>query len=544
MRRFGMTQASGMLRYLMLRPEATVDPESYPEGFVPIHGNEPVDVVYGMLKRGLFVAPANKIEVIHQLHGAVESLCRSEYPVVKVDDIVSANAKIREIQSRILIRRDFWVLDDFNDPEQNKSFGVQNFYFDNYKWSQVLWKRFQFFVEEYFPLSEHSHLFYTEYVNLIKSFSAFEQGTRAQPVLPKSVSLHPPYGVTTPSGFTLEPLELYKRWLTNFRKLFQINSALVLNAGTAVVPFVTKLCGVHMVRAVDSRPRCVQAGRKDALRNKLFSSVSFQVAEFLPEFKAGEKKYDASVFYPDESSLGDLNSPETSIFAPGEFGYAGKLERFFDEVSEHISETGIVVVCCTNMHSLLYPHLPNPIELEIKTNRRYVLLDYYDSPVHSKGSVKTNLHEPKVENYSILRNKLRAELWVLHKIEAIEHFGFVHGIPGAKPPNVGRRQMGTQSLKSRQRILKNHVELMGGDWGTYKSRLASMLRESADTEEDSVAQAVRMALDPTYPQELSEKAKVAVENSLSEAKLFHAEVQKQFPVQSPREYFDKNVNRL
>ncbi|GET89916.1 hypothetical protein, conserved [Leishmania tarentolae] len=534
-------------RWLSLRPESTVDPACYPLGYVPVDGSEPIDSVYALLKRGHFVAPLNRIEVIHKVSMGARALCRSEYPIVSAQDVLTVHLREKEILGRVLIRRDFWTLDDFNDAELNQSFGVQNLYFDNYKWSQVLWRRFQAYVEEYFPVAEHTHLLYSEYVQLVRSFSSFEQGTLVRPVLPKSIRLHLPYGALPPSKFTQEPILLLKSWLQNFRGPLMLHKALVLNAGSGVLVFATRLCHVPMVRGVDSRPRFIEACRKDAARSPKLSNMSFQVAEMFPEVTEGmsdgprKGKYDLVIFYPDENIVSALWDGENDPFAPTGQGYSGKLEEFFEKVTPYLTENGVIALCCTNIHALLFPDAPHPIEYEVKINRRFVILDYYDAPARYSGNIRTKFLDPAIECHPELKKKLRSELWVLHKTESIGHFGFVHGIPGAKPPNMEKWRTKNMGLE-RQKALKDHVRLMGGDCGDYKSRLVRMLQEQVDEPEDDVAESIRMALDPTYPAILAERARRAVEIREREKEEFHRSVALEYRYCSPREVFlRKNV---
>ncbi|KAG5500325.1 hypothetical protein JKF63_03417 [Porcisia hertigi] len=536
-------------RWLTLRPESTLDSARYPLGYVPVDGTESIDSVYVLLKRGHFVAPLNRIEAIHRVSVGARALCRSEYPVISAQDVLTLHLREKEILGRILIRRDFWTLEDFNDAELNQSFGVQNLYFDNYKWSQVLWRRFQVFAEEYFPVSEHTHLLYSEFVQLICSFSSFEQGTVVKPALPKSIRLHPPYGALIPSRFTQEPILLLKSWLTNFRGPLMLQKALVLNAGSGVLAFCTKLCHVPMVRGVDSRPRFIEACRKDAVRSPKLSNVSFQVAEMFPELpdssdgRSRKGKYDLIIFYPDEEIVSVFCNGENDAFAPTSQGYAGKLEEFFEKVTPYLTENGVIAVCCTNIHALLFPDVPHPIEYEVKVNRRFVILDYFDAPARYSGNIRTKFLEPVIECHPALKTQLRSEMWILHKTESIQHFGFIHGIPGAKPPNMEKWRTKNMGLE-RRRALKEHVRLMGGDWGDYKSRLLTMLQEETGEPEDDVAEAVRMSLDPTYPAVLAERARKAVEEREREKVAFDRSVALEFRDCSPREAFLRSESPL
>eukprot|EP00796_Vickermania_ingenoplastis_P008621 gene8621-6053_t len=523
-------------RYLTLQPSCTKDPVRYPSGFIPLDGSEPIETIYALVKAGHFVAPLTKIETIHSVFHGIKKLCILEHPLIQGADIVHAVVAQTELLNRVLIRRDFWTLSDFNDPELNRSFGVQNLFFDNYKWSQVLWKRFQQFVEEYFPISEHTHLYYHEYEQLIKSFAVFEKGLKVYPAVPKNVLLHPAYGVPIPSKVSLEPIMLLKRWLMNFRRPLMLNRALVVNSGCGAIALATSHAGVPMVCGVDSLPRAIQACRKDALSDKRFSSVKFQVAEFLPP-KPPAMKYDVVIYYPDEKIVEIISGPLQNIYAPNVSGYAGKFEQFFDDVEDHLTDTGVVLICCSNLMSLLQPLEPHPIEYEVKVNRRFVIMDYLDTPV--KNSPKLSSASGSTAIPAGMRKKLRSELWALHKLGALEHYGYLHGIPGAQPPAIAGKWKGSQMGLERQRKIRDHVESMGEDWGTYKTRLLTMLQEQSDTEEDDYAAAVRMSLDPTYPQELAERAKRRIEERLNDEKEFHDSVAKNYANISPREAFDR-----
>lgn len=528
------------VRQLIIQPENTKNSECFSKGFIALDGSEPIDTVYSLVKAGNFVAPLTKIETIHEVFCGIKKLCKVEFPLLKGEDVFHLLIKQQEIVSKVLIQRDFWSLSDFNDPELNRSFGIQNLFFDNFKWSQVLWKRFQQFVEEYYPISEHSHLRYFEYEELIRSFAIFENGLKLFPLLPKHVRLYPAYGVSVPSGSSAEPLLLLKKWLLNFRRPLMINRALVLHCGCGAAAFAVKLSGVAMVCGIDSRPRAIHGCRSDGQREKKLQGIKFQVGELLPSVNLHKPElYDLVVYYPDEDILEMVGGPMKNIYAPDVAGYAGRLEQFFDEVQHHLSDTGVVAICCTNLMSLLKPYEPHPIEYEIKVNRRYVVLDYYDSLIsrkaHAVGGFSGTALPPEMQR------KIRSELWILHKLSALSKFGYLHGIPGAQPPTVESKWKGSQMSLTRRRRLKTSVESMGEEWGTYKTRLLSMLQEQSGVEEDDVAEAVRMSLDPTYPLQLADKAKRVIEEKQREDVLFHESVLANYPSRSPRECLDSKL---
>ncbi|RNE97065.1 putative pyruvate dehydrogenase (lipoamide) kinase [Trypanosoma conorhini] len=193
----------------------------------------------------------------------------------------------------------------------------------------------------------------------------------------------------------------------------------------------------------------------------------------------------------------------------------------------------------------LKPQEPNPIEYEIKVNRRWILLDYYDVPIRNKGVLSHIPTEHRSRFPKELRKQLRSELWILHKVESLNHFAFIHQIPGAQPPSSVASYWRNKTInKLRRSVMKNQVELMGGDWGDYKKRMMQMLQEQSGDDEDDVAQSVRMALDPTYPLELAERSRVAVERNMEIERAFHADVAKRFITDSPRECFDVKCAKI
>ena len=216
-----------------------------------LSGSEEISSVYDRLSGGLFVEPRDRIESVHNIHVGVRRLLLLELRPRNFSELVLYQRKLKELSHRILIRRDFWQLQDFNNAELNTSYGVQNFYFDNLKWSQQLWKSFQQFVERWFPLSEHTHLSYDEYMSLIVSFAHQENGVRMLPVLPKKLRLHPSFGTEVQSRVQREPIVLLQSWIKAFRSPLMLNKALVVRGGNGLVMFAARNAGISMVRMTD-----------------------------------------------------------------------------------------------------------------------------------------------------------------------------------------------------------------------------------------------------------------------------------------------------
>lgn len=551
--------ARASLRSLFLRVDGTAAPQRFPKGYVPLTGDEPIDTVFDMLKEGHFVAPTKTIESIHNVHIGVRKLLLKELPHATFDEVVHFQRRHRELSAKILVQRDFWALDDYNDSELNRSFGIQNLYFDNYQWSTKLWKEFITFASRWFPLNDHSHLMYDEYLKLLRAFSASIEGLRVLPLLPKNARLRPSFCSPVPSKLQRQPMVLFRVWLENFRKPLGLQKALVVRGGCGLLALVTRSCGVPMVRMSDPSPSAVEAARKDSLQlASLFHSISYQVASLFPDEightrsestgnndEASRKgKYDLIVYYPDQHLLQGFGD-EPYAFAPGMIGYRGDLEAFLEQAGEYLTENGVVAICTSNFSALADPSAPHPIEYEVKVNRRWIILDYYDRELTKAIAQGDPDGVSSVPLLGEMKKKLKAELWVLHRVESLKSFAHIHKIPGAEAPSTTRGHWRHKSLSThRRRAMKQQVELMGGNWGDYKERLVNMLQDTNDKDEDETAEAVRMTLDPTYPSVLAERARVAMEQNQKEKLEFHEAVRTTFRDQSPRAVFDAHASQV
>lgn len=515
---------------------------------VALNGSEDIATVLDCITKGQFVEARDRIEAIHNVHVGVRRLLLLELRPRNFAELVLYQRRLKEISLKILIRRDFWQLQDFNDAELNTSFGVQNFYFDNLKWSQQLWKSFQLFVERWFPLSEHTHLTYDEYISLIVSFAHHENGVRMLPVLPKKVRLHPSFGVEAHARLQREPLVLLQSWIRAFRSPLMLNKALVVRGGGGLTAFATKSAGISMVRMTDPRFSAVESARQDARRmGRVFEGMSFHTAAMFPEDDTSTKhKYDVIVYYPDQHLLQGFGADEYA-FAPGLKGMCGDLEIFFDQASRFLSPQGVIVICCTNFSSVANPAAPHPIEYEVKHNRRWVILDYYDRAISQKSTAKGDSigvhHVPLVGE---MRRSLKSELWVLHPTERLANFAHIHKIPGAEIPGAVTSKWRHKGLSSyRRRMMKEHVELMGGDWGEYQQRMLRVLQEQPGEDEDDVTAEIRMSLDPSYPEVLAKRARDTIESQQTEIRQFHDVVRTEFDGDiSPRMVFDTWAKKL
>ena len=546
-----LTTSMGWCRRLTIQPEKTRDPARFPLGYVPLQGNESFDFVYGLLREGHYVSSLKRLEHIDEIHHGVSRLIEAERPTANFDDFIVQQQVKQGLLSRILVVRDFWELSDWNDPYLVKSFGLQNRFYDTYQWTQRLCHDFKDFVEKVYPQVEHTHLSYDEYVSLLIRFVRLDVGVQYAPAIPKKFRFRLDYGVPLPSKLQTEQLLLFKRWLKAWMPSLAIRKTLHPNCGNGATAFLARSAGVPMVRGVDPSPISIKCCRENGTRHGYwFRDMGWRVGDMLPEAnqeqfgEGGAHKYDAIVYSADAPLLEDPSSHCRYPFAPGLAGTAGELEKLFEGAKPYLRETGVIIILTSNFRSLAYPQKSNPIEREIRENRRWVLLDYVD--VDAKQADRSALPTDSTPKRgspllsSILR-KLRLECWVLHPVDKIAHFGWLHQIPGAKPPPHLAGRWRFQTLQSkRTHMMRDKVQMMGMDWGDYKSRLINMLREDT-TPEDDVARSIRMALDPTYAEKLAEESRVAVESKLSNDQEFHERVMAEYPTEdvSPRMKFNQ-----
>lgn len=534
------------------------------EQLVELSGTERDDDVYGMIREGngaTYVTSKRHIAVVHRVYFGLSSIVDAHNSTaVTFNDVVLQQREKGNVLQRVLIRREFWDHDDFNSPESNQSFGIQNRFFDNFHWSSSLWKDFRVYVERWYPLAEHTHLTYFEYIQLVRYFYLSRRGVSCAPLVRKGIRIWPQYGVPVLPGPMRTPLILFRTWMQSFVPSLGIKKALVVRAGCGLLPIMMRR-QLKLIRTTDPNPVAVAGLRENIKRlGGEFTHMRCEVSDMFPRddhvheqtgsllsSSPPKLKYDLVVFSPDVPFLNVNDGWYDNRFAPTQKGVQGDLEMFFERAGAHLSPHGVIAVVTTNIYSIAFPDAPNPIELEIKANRRWLLLDYFDAPMEGTFAQDPSLAWNAGSSTLFRTSNLRAEVWILHRVEDLHTFGWLHGLPGCAPPsNVVGQWKGTSLQSNRLKGIKKRVVEMGGDWGTYRDRLLNMLREqSTRGDEDEVAQAVRMSLDPSYADELAENARRAVLANLERQNTFHRRVweESEKTKLSPRQQFDVENQR-
>jgi hypothetical protein len=547
-------------RTLTLAPDRTVDPRRYPLGYVPLSGKEAVDVLYRYIREGHYITSTSRFQDIDKAFHAVSTLLESEFPAETFDDLVVQREMKHKLLSKVLIPRSFYDLDDWNNAEMFYSYGPQNRYFDRYLWTQKYCHDFKDFAERHFPIAEHTHLTYPEYQELMRYFALHMQGVNMEPALPRKYRLKPVWGAPIPSKPQMVLASLLHQWMTSWRVPLVIQNALVLRCGLGVYSNTARYAGVKMVYATDPKLSAIEGARANAKRLGYdFRNQIHQVSDLFPvlptersptKMEAAIQRFNCIIVGADSAALEDPLSDCRYPFAPSLSGEDGVLEQVFEEAASKLTEMGVLIILSSNLMDLAYPNRPNVIEREIRQNRRWVLLDYVDVQPEARLRMTTELTATATKSLSPairgILSKLRLEMWILHPVDAIPNFGWIHQIPGATPPAAAQRWKLKSMQSQREKMIRQRVQQLGMDWGDYKSRLLSMLRDHGGEKEDETAQAVRMMLDPAYPDELSMRAKQKVEKKLQEENEWRTTVGELFPSDSfsPRNAFDAWANQF
>jgi hypothetical protein len=480
MRRLYQTVTAVVGRQLSLSvPPSVVGLSDVPRGIELVRSNQHVE--------------AASIAAAHSLFEAVKEADALDHPTVDFRSVVAVHDASARSAARLLLRRDFWSYSDYCQNDSFLTVGPQYALFDNYKWTVELADKFRLYMEEYFPLRDHTHLEYITYVRAMKHFRWQLLGRSFRPVLPPWMKLRPRLGVPVPTQSDLAPYKLYETWLRQFVRPLGIQRALVEHATCGIVAFATR-ANVSVVTARDPSPNAVlsmQADQKRYLPRLNRMSIEVGAASDVTT-----KKFDLVTCCALHPAVIDVDSGSVDYkYAPAFAGLRGRMEEALETASEKLHPGGVLAVLCTNVHSLAEPGQPHPIEHEIRANRRWVLLDFYDAPLPS-SAMDDELISAKISM------PLRAELWVLHKLDDLAAFGWVHGVPGSKPPP----SVSVSQQKKRLAGIKERAIAQGYDWNEYKDRLLQVMKSSPDNEDD-VAQAIRAKLDPTYAGEVAEKTR-------------------------------------
>ena len=501
--------------------------------------DHPVDIVYPHLRAGKHVLVKDSLEVAATYQHYLAELVQREFPAVDVPSLVHQQKVAAELNERLLIDRDFESYKDFINKVLNTTCSVHLQFFEETHWNNSIAKEMLKYTEKVYPVISFQYLSVSSYLQLVEAFAASRNGV-SYPLLLGSQRLRPMFGVTVPKAVHLQHIRLFLTWFRTMRRPLMLDRVLCLSAGLGVLPLALTQFGLHGISCTDANPRAVESLIEilEKYRNgECRDRILCQNAALFPP--PTSKKFDCIVYAPDILKLSSYEAHETP-FAPGLTGIDGEMETFFENAAAHMRDWGIAVVVTTNFRTLLEPERPHAVEFEIKHNRRWVVLDYYEAPMRDLEGAFEAEQTPKFVKK--VRDSLKAEIWVLHTIKSIGQFGFVHGIPNADAPDAVKSSWAAKRLKHYQRrVIRECAAQIGTTVQNIKGRLASVMHD-ADTaaERDAEAEYIQMKLDPErFARQLMAKQEKLTEARDEKWRLYEEEVDANYAKVSPRQAFDE-----
>jgi hypothetical protein len=234
---------------------------------------------------------------------------------------------------------------------------------------------------------------FTDVQGLNSSWQWYEKGIRI-PGLKQLI--HPFYGTYFPTRF--EHIELFVDYLKKYRGPKE--SAFDVGIGSGVLTKLFHQFGFKEVNASDINPNALvgtlvqnekQNENEERKTNLYFGDL----------FANSNKKSDIIVFNPPWIPLPkEVSGIDLAIY------YDAKLfPRFFEEAHKHLNPDGNVVLLFSNLAGLMDPNFVHPIELELKTKKRFSLVEKTIKKVAAASS--------KTKRKASWRDEEFVECWVL-----------------------------------------------------------------------------------------------------------------------------------
>ena len=500
-----------------------------------------IDNIYPFLRAGRNILVKESLEVAATYQHYLVELCQLELPAVDVPSLVQQQCVTKAMNDCLLIDRDLESYPDFIDAFANTTFSLHREYFEETHWNKSIGREMLKYAEAVYPKISHQYLSVATYLSLIDAFAASRNGV-AYPKLLGSSRLRPMFGVHVPKAIHLQHVQLFRTWFRTMRKPLMLDRVLCLSSGLGVLPLALCEFKLHGIFCTDPNPRAIESlveSLKTYREGSYKDTVICQNAALFPQLDTSKLKFDCVVYSPDILRFSTYEVHETP-YAPGLSGIDGEIETFFEKAAEYLRDWGVAVVVTTNFRTLLEPSKPHPVEYEIKHNRRWVVLDYYEAPMKRLDhAFPESEFTPKFVQR--VRDSLRAEIWILHTVEAIGQFGFVHGVPNAAPPDAVRSSWGNRRLKQYQkRVIRECADSIGTTVRNIRDRLASVLSDADESaDKDSEAEYIQMKLDPArFMAKLKAKREEYLKTRDADRLEREEHIARSYAGQSPRDVFD------
>ncbi|MNJ91777.1 N5-glutamine S-adenosyl-L-methionine-dependent methyltransferase [compost metagenome] len=207
--------------------------------------------------------------------------------------------------------------------------------------------------------------------------------------------LHPFYGAYFPTRF--EHIDLFVSYLKNYSG--KKDRAFDIGVGSGILSKLMIQFGFKEVNASDINP--------NALAGMLFEKEKQKQNEekinlyFGDLFAGTEIKSDLVVFNPPWIPLPkEVSGIDLAIYYD-----QALFPRFFEEAHKHLNPEGQLVILFSNLAGLMDPNFKHPVETELKTGKRFQLVQ--------KTTKKVAAASSKTKRKAVWRDQELVECWVL-----------------------------------------------------------------------------------------------------------------------------------
>lgn len=210
-------------------------------------------------------------------------------------------------------------------------------------------------------------------------------------------TLHPFYGVYFPTR--TGHLDMFDKWLCRNRGMF--SSATDIGTGCGILSFLMARQGIEKIHATDINPNAVYSTKKEIERFGLTGKI---IVEHLPLFGSQNKAKGLTVFNPPWIPGSCTNNIDRGIYYE-----SGFFTNFFNEAKKIITGGSYLVIIFSNFAIEAGITERNPIEMEIRSGRDFLLSEKITAKVNERTSGKKSW-------INDIRQRENTELWILKRI--------------------------------------------------------------------------------------------------------------------------------
>ncbi len=252
---------------------------------------------------------------------------------------------------------------------------------------------------------------FTDIQGLNSAWQWYEKGIRI-PGLKQT--LHPFYGTYFPTRF--EHIELFVSYLKKYSG--KKEKAFDVGIGSGILSKLLHQFGFQEVYASDINPNALigilyqnensaslkfrSVNESEPVVDLTVTTVQERIKLYFGDLFAGsEVKSDLIVFNPPWIPLPkEVSGIDLAIYYDKEL-----FPRFFEEAHKHLNPEGHLVLLFSNLAGLMDPNFVHPIELELKLNKRFTLVE--------KKTKKAAAASSKTKRNAKWRDQEIVECWVL-----------------------------------------------------------------------------------------------------------------------------------